>query len=495
MNSFVKAATYDANLKHTENGALAHRHLNDSVLELFASIGAMRPRSEFEIQQKFLSAYNENPELTTKMLFYAGNVRGGLGERRTFRICLKALANKNPKVIIDNLDNIGFYNRYDSLFELVDTPVEKYMWEYVSHTLLEDLMAAKANKSCSLLAKWMPSEKASSEKTRKLAFKAMHALEVNERKYRKMLSMLRKHIKVVEADMSQNKWASIDYEGVPSKAMANYNAAFAKHDPIGFGQYKQALEKGEKKINASTLFPYELVKNYMGYHPDTNAMAEQQWKALPNYVEGENNIIVMADVSGSMSGRPMETSVGLALYFAERNKGAFKNLYMTFTSSPYFIQVNPNDTLAKKVMDCRQKGVGFSTNLEAAFQKILDTAVENHVPAKDMPKALVVISDMEIDKYMRPTDYWGRSMKWDFVDTMRARFARHGYELPIMIMWNVEARQDTYLSTRDDVIFVSGQSPSVFKSFLGALNGKTGYDVMVETLNAPMYDRVVTESC
>ena len=489
MNRFVQSARYDSNLKTTENGAMAHSRLNNSVLELFASIGAMRPRSDGDIKQKFLSAYNEDPVLTTKMLFYAGNIRGGLGERRTFRICLKTLANEHPSVVRDNLDNIGFYNRYDSLFELVGTPVEKDMWKYISSTLMSDLLNVRDGRPCSLLAKWMPSEKASSEKTRKLAFKAMRALNVNERKYRKMLSLLRKQIKVVETDMSQNKWNMINYEAVPSKAMANYNRAFAKHDPIGFSVYKEALNNGKAKVNAATMFPYELVKNYMGYHPNTNSLADQQWRALPNYVEGENNIIVMADVSGSMSGRPMETSVGLAIYFAERNKGAFKNLYMTFTSHPSFIEVNPNDTLQKKVYDCMGKGVGFSTNLEAAFLKILSTAVENRVPVEDMPKALVVISDMEIDKYMRP------NARWDFIDTMRARFAHYGYELPIIVMWNVQARQDTYLSTRDDVIFVSGQSPSVFKSFIGALNGQTGYDVMVNTLTDKMYDRVVTTHC
>lgn len=489
MNRFVQSARFQSNTKTTENGAFAYSRLGNSVLELFSTIGAMKPRSEEDIKQKFLSAYNEDPILTTKMLFYAGNVRGGLGERRTFRICLKALANEHPSVVRDNLDNIGFYNRYDSLFELVGTSVEKDMWKYVSNTLMKDLLAARENKPCSLLAKWMPSEKTSSEKTRKLAFKAMRALNVNERKYRKMLSMLRKHIKIVEADMSQKKWAKINYEAVPSKAMANYNRAFLKHDPIGFGAYKEALNNGKKKINASTLFPYELVKNYMGFHRNTNPLADQQWRALPNYVEGENNIIVMADVSRSMSGQPMETSVGLAIYFAERNKGAFKNLYMTFTSSPYFIEVNPNDTLQKKISDCVRKGVGYSTDLEAAFLKVLSTAVENRVPAADMPKALVVVSDMEIDRYMRA------GANWDFIDTMRVRFAQYGYKLPKIIMWNVAARQDTYLSNREDVIFVSGQSPSVFKTFIGSLNGETAYDVMVKTLTDSMYDRVVTTSC
>lgn len=490
MSRFATAAKTNSNMKLTENGAVAYRRLNSSVLELFASIGAMRPRSENEIKQKFLSAYNEDPVLTTKMLFYAGNVRGGLGERRTFRICLKALAEEYPSVVKDNLDNIGFYNRYDSLFELVGTPVEKDMWKYVETKLFEDFNAFLKGKPCSLLAKWMPSETASSARTKKLASKAARELHLTARKYRKMLSTLRKHIDVVEGKMSSNEWHDINYEAVPSKAMANYNRAFAKHDTVGFGKYKEALNNGKAKVNASTLFPYELVKNYMGYHLDTNPLAEQQWRALPNYIEGENNIVVMADVSGSMAGRPMETSVGLAIYFAERNRGAFKNLYMTFTSQPYFITINPNDTLQRKVMDCRSKGVGYSTNLEAAFLKVLSTAVENKVPKKEMPTALVVISDMEIDRYMR-----SNSRCWGFLDTMRARFAQHGYDLPKIVLWNVEARQDTYLSTRDDVIFVSGQSPSVFKSFLGALNGETGYDVMVKTLTDKAYDRVVTKSC
>jgi hypothetical protein len=449
----------------------------------------MRPRSEEDIKQKFFSAYNEEPVLTTKMLFYAGNIRGGLGERRTFRICLKALARNHPSVVIDNLDNIGFYNRYDSLFVLIGTPAEKAMWQYIEKTLLSDMKALNSNKPCSLLAKWMPSESASSAETKKLAAKAAKELHLTARKYRKMLSMLRKHIDVVEVKMSGNDWGCINYEGVPSKAMANYNAAFAKHDTIRFSKYKEALNKGEVKINSSTMFPYELVKNYMGYHPNTNALADQQWRALPNYVEGENNIIVMADVSGSMSGRPMETSVGLAIYFAERNRGAFKNLYMTFTDKPSFITVNPNDTLQQKVHDCMRKGVGYSTNLERAFLKILSTAVENRVPKEDMPKALAVISDMEIDRYMRSTAAWG------FLESMKKRFAECGYKLPVIILWNVEARQDTYLSNRSDVIFVSGQSPAVFKTFIGALNGETGYDVMLKTLNDKMYDRVVVRNC
>lgn len=481
--NFADVMKNKAEIKYTENGAIAYDRLNGSLVTLFAQIGALRPRSEKEIEDKFASAFNEDRLLATKMLFYAGNIRGGLGERRTFRICLKWLAKNYPTIVEKNIDNIALFNRYDSLFELVDTSCEDSMWEYVENTLKQDLVAMRHNQTCTLLAKWMPSETASSEKTKELARKAMKALRISPRQYRKMLSVLRKHIKVVEQKMSANEWNEITYSAVPSYAMARYNRAFERHDNERFSKYVEALNNGEEKVNASTLYPYDLVKNYMGWSSNSNLLAEQQWKALPNYISGENNIIVMADVSGSMSGRPMETSIGLAIYFAERNKGDYQNCYMTFTDRPHFIKINPNDTLREKVAQVRRTDIGYNTNLEAAFNYILSNATYNNVSNEDMPKALVVISDMEIDRYMR-----GRGL--GFIDTMKEKFMAHGYELPKLVLFNVEARNDTFLSQSQDVINISGQSISTFKHLCGILEGKTSYDMMLEILNDKMYDCV-----
>ena len=481
--NFADVMKKESVMKYTENGAVAYDRLNGSLVTLFAQIGALRPRSEKEIEDKFASAFNEDNLLATKMLFYAGNVRGGLGERRTFRICLRWLAKNYPTIVGKNIKNIAWFNRYDSLFELVGTPCEKAMWKYIEDVLKHDLVSMKNKDVCTLLAKWMPTETASSKKTRALAKKAMRALKLTPRQYRIALSALRKYIKVVETKMSNNEWDNIEYSAVPSYAMARYNQAFNKHDEERFSKYIEDLNNGKTKVNASTLYPYDLVKNYMGYSSDTNLLAEQQWKALPNYVEGKNNIIVMADVSGSMSGRPMETSVGLAIYFAERNRGEYQNCYMTFTDRPHFININPNDTLRAKVRQVRNTDIGYSTNLEAAFNYILANATYNEVDNKDMPKALVVISDMEIDRYMR-----GYGI--DFVGEMKGKFMARGYDFPKLIFWNVEARNDTFLSQSTDVINVSGQSPSTFKTLLGALEGKTSWDVMCETLNDKMYDCV-----
>lgn len=487
--NFAEAMKRQSTLKLTENGAIAYDSIGDSIIELFSQIGALRPRTEEEIRNKFLSAYRQNPVLATKMLFYAGNIRGGLGERRTFRICLRALAQHNSQVVIDNIHNIAYYNRFDSLFELIDTGAEKAMWSYIKQTLNDDFKKACSNMPVSLLAKWMPSEKAHSVNTLNIYYRALSALGMSPRKYRKTISYLRKYIDVTECKMSAKNWDEIDYSAVPSHAMKNYNGAFAEHDPEGFAEYVMDVNKGNKKINSSALFPYDLVKNYMPWSPETsNLVAEEQWRALPNYIEGEHNIVVMADVSGSMAGRPMDTSIGLAIYFAERNKGPYANMYMTFTDNPHFISINPNSSLQCKVAQVRHADVGYNTNLEAAFDTILNMAVANGVSSKDMPEALVVISDMEIDDYMR-----GRGM--DFVDEMKYRFWDYGYAMPKLILWNVEARNDTYLTQSEDVVLVSGQSPAVFKSFINSLNGATREEVMLETLNDPMYDRVDTSSC
>ena len=495
--NFAETAKNASHIKTTENGAMVYDTTNNALLDLFAQIGALRPRSVEEITTKYAEAYAVSPELATKMLFYAGNVRGGLGERRTFRICLRWLAINHPNVVRDNLTNIPHFNRWDSLFVLVGTPVEFEMWNYIRDQLNLDIQAVIKEKhngkhaGISLLAKWMPTETAHKAETRALAKTAMRKLGVSPRQYRKMLSALRAHLKVVESLMSAGKWDEVEYPAVPSYAMKNYRKAFGAHDGARFGEYIASLNKGEKKINASTLFPYDLVHEYMtkghyyGRGYTTDPIVEAQWKALPNYVPENSNILVMADVSGSMMGRPMETSIGLGTYFAQRNTGDYHGLYMTFTDRPHFIDISDKTTLASCVDYVQRKDVGYSTNLDAAFHYVLTHALNNHITNEDLPKALVVISDMEIDPYFR-----GRR-NLDFVAKWKAEFAKFGYTMPLLCLWNVEARNDTFLSQSNDVLLVSGQSASTFHNLCSALGGKTAWDFMCDVLNDPMYDCVV----
>ena len=488
--NFAEAAKKTTEFTLTENGAFAYNTAaQGALLDMFSVAGALRSRSEGEIIAKFKDAFAEDALLATKLLFYAGDIRGGLGERRTFQICLNWLAQNHPEIAIKNIMNVPRFNRWDILIKAyLGTDAEDQMWAVVEQQLRQDCHNYYEKQPISLLAKWLPSVNASSKTTRrlaKIAFRKLHFL--NEKEYRTVIHQLREYLRVVENLMSHGRWEEINYEAVPSKAMLRYRNAYAKRDNERFREYQQKLAKGEAKINASTLYPYDLVEKYTNHayyaRIKEDEIVEAQWKALPNYLTKPKNILVMADVSGSMSGRPMDTSVGLAIYFAERNQGDYHNLYMTFTNNPHYVQIKEEATLAQKVHQVMATDVGYNTNLEKAFETILKTAVTMNVSPENMPEALVVISDMEIDNYMR---WYGV----DFVDEMKKRFEAEGYQFPKLILWNVEARKDTFLTQSQDVIMISGHSPSQFKALINCLD-ESGYEVMLEVLNDPMYDCVV----
>ena len=493
MNKFTNAIKEITTEKSTENGAFAYNTTESDLLDLFAQIGALRPRTEAEITEKFERAFYENPELAMRMAFYARDVRfGGLGERRTFRIILKWICENYANMAIANIPNITTFGRFDDLYTYIGTEAEEAMWKYMHTTLTNDYERMLEGKPISLLAKWLKSINTSSHESRRLARLTLKNLGFhNERHYRKVLARMRDYLNVVENRMSAQEWDKINYSQVPAYAIKNYGSAFAKHDYERWNQYLKDLQKGTTKVNASTLYPYDLVHQYMNrYYGDSygpNTLVEAQWKALPNYVGDGANVMVMADVSGSMMGRPMETSIGLAAYFAQHNHGPFEGLFLTFTDIPRYIHVRSDDKLYTMINKVRQN-VGYNTDLNRAFNLILDTALENRVSQEDLPRALVVVSDMEIDSYVR---FHGL----DFVKTWRERFKAYGYELPQLVLWNVEARNDTFLTkmATKGVTFLSGQSASTFRSLIDTLNCKSAYEAMVKVLMNPAYDVVVTK--
>ena len=497
--NFSDVIKENATRKYTENGAKAYNTTGDKLLDLFSTVGALRTRTEYEIEEKFRLAFEEDNLLATKLLFYAGNIRGGLGERRTFRICLKWLATNYPEIVIKNINLIPEFNRWDSIFELMGTRAENAMWILIAETLAMDisnLTVARMTNSephISLLAKWLPSENASSKKTRRLAREVIKKLEISPKKYRQSLSVLRAQLKIVEKSMSAQEWSKIVYSGVPSYAMKNYRNAFERHDSERFNEFIDEVKRGEKKINAATLFPYDIIHQYTSSsYWDFNVknydeVLEQQWKALPNYVDEGTEVLVMADTSGSMfygDTRPMETSVGLAIYFAQRNKGMYHNTFMTFSSTPAYYSIDEGASLKDCIQKVSRGPWTGSTNLTGAMRKILQDAISNSVAPEEMPKALVVISDMEIDVAQR----WD-SDKWDYTDALAEEFERAGYVMPKLVFWNVNSRNDTFLTKNKNTILVSGQSPSTFRSVLKSIN-KTAYEAMLEVLNDPMYDCV-----
>lgn len=487
MNSFADIARRDAMVTYTTNGAKAINTTGDGCLDLFSTIGALRNADDIRLETLFEEAYKENPLLATKIVFYGRDIREGLGEREVFRKLIRYMAKMHPESLRDNLDLIGVYGRYDDLYAFIGTPLEDDMWVAMKNQFEEDMVNLDEGNAVSLLGKWIKSADASSKSTRELGIMTARKLGYSVYDFKRMVKALRKQIGVVESLMSTGRWDEIKYSAVPSRAMLIYRNAFERHDANRFNEFTNKAVRGEEKINSATLFPYDLVQKV--FSRDDDATVEAQWRQLPNYVEAGTNALVMADVSGSMTvwgARPLATSVGLALYFAERNTGAFHNLFMTFSSYPDFVNVKGN-TLRQKVHNACNAHWEMNTNLEAAFNKILDMAIENHLSSEDLPKSLIIISDMEIDRATRNDD-------WCFYDTMKKKYENAGYELPNIVFWNVNSCHDVFHadSKRKGVQLVSGQSATVFKQLMSCIE-MTPIECMERTINSERYEKITIE--
>lgn len=497
-NTFLNNLAVETSKTFTENGATAFNTTGSgSLLDLFAMSGSLRSRPA-DIPAKFLNAMAENKLLSAKLAFYTRDVRGGLGERDAGRIMFRAMAQRDPELMKLNMELIPEFGRWDDLLYLMGTPVEDVAVRMIREQLNKDIRDMKNGKPVSLLAKWMPSINTSSYETKRQAQELAERLEMTPRTYRKTLSALRAYLNVTEVRMTEKNYESIRYPEVPSNAMNIHRSAFRKNDGERFAEYLESVKKGDAKINSGTLYPYNIIEKYVDevekcaypwsrpsyQNLQEDAVLEEQWKALPNYIEGENNFLIMADVSGSMAGRPMATSVGLAIYFAERNKGDYHNVFMTFSDDPTLVKISEG-SLLDKTISVFKAGVDYSTNLEKAFDTILRTAVNNGTAQEDMPKSLIVITDGEINKLTRQSE-------WGFIDEMKARFEAAGYELPNVVLWNVDSRQDTFHASglAENVQLCSGQSASIFKTLLGSI-GMTPYEYMLSVLNSPRYDAVV----
>lgn len=471
----------EQNLTLTENGALALNSTSNALVDLFSVSGAMRKRGDREIAAMFGKAMVEDKLIATKLAFYTRDVRGGLGERRTGRLMFKYLADIYPDIFNKNLEYIAEYGRWDDLVYLLYDAPEKIV-ALISKQLKRDIENKNKMEPISLLAKWLPSVNTSNRDTVKKGRFLAKKLGMSEKQYRKTLADLRNYLRIVEVDMSAKRFSDIDYPAVPSKAMNNYRNAFKRNDEERFAEFLNKVEKGEEKINSSVLYPYDIVEKYIFKSGIEDKVLEEQWKALPDYVEGENNFLVMADVSGSMYGRPMATSVGLAMYFAERNKGPFANSFMTFSARPELVTIK-GDSLLERIRYVANSQWMMNTNLEAAFDLVLKTAIKYNTPKEEMPSSIVVITDMEFDACA--------DKNWLFYDTMKQRFEENGYEIPNIVFWNVNSRQNTYHASfdRQGVQLASGQSPVVFESLVKGVN-LTPYDYMLSVLNTERYEKI-----
>ena len=480
MNTFMEVLKAANNYKTTENGGVAYKSTLNKVMDLFAFGGAYRSRSDADCILLFKEAFDENPVLALKCLFYLRDVRGGQGERRFFRVCYNWLAQKYPNVARKNLVHIAEYGRFDdALYACADTQLEKAVLELIKAQLAADIQT----ETPSLLAKWLPSCNASSAKTRAMGNKVREYLGATQKEYRKLLSHLRKKINVLEKTMSANKWDEIDFSKIPSKAGLKYRNAFATREETK-ERYAEFAKSDGTKVNAGTLYPYEIVYNALRYrfHPIADSqrrMINKYWENLPDYFDGKtSNMLCVVDTSGSMTGggasAPIDVAISLGIYAAERAGGPFKDHYISFSSRPSLVAVRGID-IADKAERIYDNCIIDNTNLTAVFDLLLAIADRPDTKEEDIPQNIVVISDMEIDYQSN----WDETTAITEMEKIRKKWSDHGHKMPKLIYWNVDARSNTILDKGEGVSFVSGMSPSIFKHII---TGKTGFELFMETV-------------
>ena len=479
----------------TENGAVGHKTTGHVLLDLNFAVASLRSASEDQIREKFKAAYDEDSENALLWLFFARDPRGGLGERRLFRICAKWLWDYHQEILNSVVQLIPEYGRFDDWWNIL--PLD-YASVLVQETWMKDRMALMKREPISLLAKWLPSINTSSQKSRRDARFFAIALSMTERDYRKALSEMRRYLDVTERKMSANQWEAIKYEAVPSRANLVYNSAFLKHDESRRRAYLDKVFAGEAKMNASVLFPHDIVHSYRG-KSRVDAGLEAMWKSLPDTVHGNGSTIVVADGSASMMAKigksgvsALDVANALAIYFAERCSGAFKDRYITFSGHPQFVDLSFGENLKAKLSIAQGHNECANTNVKAVFELILETAIRNRMKQEDLPANILIISDMEFDNCAETEESGGwfnpmRKPTKTLFEQIEAVYHAAGYKMPRMVFWNVNSRTGTIPVRENDlgVALVSGFSPNICKM---VMSGKTDpYECLLETLHSERY--------
>ena len=473
----------EANKTYTENGAVTNLSTGKDCLDLFATIGALRRESDQEITERFMRAYTENPDLAMKILFFARDVRGGLGERRVFRSILTWLAANERNSLLRNLKYIAEYGRWDDLLVLVGSSCSKEAIALLKTQFEADLFALDNGGDVSLLGKWLPSVNASNEDTVRLARRLAKEFGLTDRNYRKALARLRAHIRILENNLRERDY-TFDYAKQHSKAMFKYRNAFLRNDGDRYRAFMEKVGKGEATLHTGTLLPYELVMPFFRRNPDQaeSDAINATWNALEDFTNGENALAVI-DGSGSMYGGadplPAAVALSLGIYFGERTKGGFHNHFITFSHRPQLVEIKGNN-IREKLRYCSTFNEVANTNIEAVFKLILNTAVANRLPQSDLPEKLYIISDMEFD-------YCAQNAQLSNFENAKRMFAMAGYKLPKVVFWNVASRnrQQPVTENEQGVALVSGCSPRIFSM---VMNGELSpYDFMLSVVNTERY--------
>lgn len=504
LNNLVKTLNEDVNVSYTENGALGYRQSGKALLDMNFRVSSYRNKAEEDISNDFVKAFYEDKLLALKWLFFARDVRGGLGERRLFRVILEKMAANFPKkYVIKALELVPIYGRYDDLFCLLESEkvtkgIKNAVLKQLKDQLDADFEGAKNGKHISLLGKWLPSCNTSSEKTRKLAKQIREYFQLSEKDYRKKLALLRQYLDVTEVKICANRWSEIDYSKVPSRANLLYGTAFFKHDKVRRDKFLEKVEKNEVKMNAGALYPHDILRQYRD-KKEVDRSLESLWKSLlVPYELGANvpSTIVVADGSGSMwtnvgpdNTKAIDVCNALAIYFAFGLKGAFKEKYITFSENPQLVDLSKGDTLLEKMNIAFAYDEVANTNIEAVFDLILQTALKQKTKKDAMPENILILSDMEFDYAVSaPVDE-------KLFQTIRRKYEEKGYKLPRLIFWNLCSHSMTIplRENENGVMLVSGFSPNIAQMIMS--DKLDPYEALKELLEKPRYDLVHNAYC
>lgn len=457
--SFAQAVQNTVVEARTSNGMKALESTTDPVVDLFYKIGASRGK---KIVPDFERALQFDTTLTLRVAAWARDVRGGAGERQVFRDVLLHLENLHPELLDKMLPHVAEFGRWDDLLIFETKEFKSKAFTLIGNALRE---------RNGLAAKWMP-------RKGPLALELRQFFSMSPKFYRKSLVEM---TKVVEQQMCAKDWDNIEFSHVPSVAAARYQKAFIRNAPEAYTSYKDALKTGTAKVNASAVYPHDVIRSITLGDKD---VAKAQWEALPNYMT-DANVLPMVDVSGSMNCpvggnsnlQCIDISVALGLYCADKNRGAFKDMFLTFSEKTK-LEVLRGDILSKYIQ-MSASDWGMSTNLHSAFEQVLHVAISQQVPEAEMPKYILILSDMQFDHCTKHDD--------SAIRMIERKYSEAGYQIPKIVFWNLNSQDTIPVEfNAKGVALISGFSPAIMKSILAAQEF-TPRSIMLSTINAPRY--------
>lgn len=468
---FLDAIDNTPEVTTTTNGAKAFKNTGSGLVDFFYEVPVMRKDQE-RVFGKWATAYGEDKITALRMAFWLRDVRGGAGERASFRTVLKWLERRDKQTLLKLIPLVPEYGRWDDLLVFTDRDVRDCAYKVIQGAL------EGGNGLC---AKWMPRKGAVAEDLR-------NYIGFTPKRYRKTLVTL---TKVVEQQMCANQWNEIEYSHVPSVASARYRNAFVKHDKDRYESYISDVNSGDAVINADALFPHDVLKTMRSGGEET---ANAMWKALPNYMEGGASILPMIDTSSSMECESaaqgftcMDIAVTLGMYIAMKNEGPFKGAWLNFNSNSHIKHIKAQEFSDVYNTLHRDSDWGGSTDIESAFRSILDLASKNNLKQEDMPKVLLILSDMQFNG----ETYHDPVRNLSALQMMKREYKQAGYDVPNVVYWNLNSGYGNVpvKKSKEGVALVSGFNPSILKSLLSG-EIQSPESIMLKTVFDSRYDAI-----